>query len=66
MTTTYHQHRAVPNRREIRGYTGSVSREEEPRAHGGVCVVDHCRCGAVRRTNENQCWMERGEWVVES
>ena len=35
----------------------------EPRAHGCVCVVDRCPCGAARYTNVNGQFYERGKWT---
>lgn len=43
-------------------YTGSVSRDEERRAHGGVCHVFTCRCGAEKRVNTNGRYSEEGPW----
>lgn len=34
----------------------------EPRAHGGTVEVESCRCGAVRYTNRNGLFVERGSW----
>jgi hypothetical protein len=34
-----------------------------PAAHGNVCIVATCRCGAARRSNVNQRHAERGPWV---
>jgi hypothetical protein len=47
------------------GYSAPIPRAiggEEPRAHGNVCEVEHCRCGAVRAANINQRWVEQGPW----
>lgn len=35
---------------------------EKRAAHGNVCVVDTCRCGAERQTNVNGRHVERGPW----
>lgn len=43
-------------------YTGSVSRNENRAAHGGVCHIETCECGATRRTNSNGRHEEVGEW----
>jgi hypothetical protein len=40
-----------------------VARNQNPAAHGNICVVDTCRCGAQRRTNVNQIHVERGPWT---
>ena len=49
----------------IDGYTGSVSREENRRAHGGVCLYQarRTRGGAIeaRRVNSNGRAEEIGE-----
>jgi len=44
-------------------FSHAVASPENARAHGGVCIVDTCRCGAVRRTNRNAGQIERGPWV---
>lgn len=56
-----HRHRA--EKTTNRPYTGPVSTRENRAAHGGVCVVDVCKCGAERRTNSNGGHLERGPWV---
>lgn len=43
-------------------FSGSVSRDENPAAHGNICRIDYCRCGAERRTNINGCHVEQGSW----
>lgn len=58
-----HQHKADKTRQEFRAYTGGVSRDQEPRAHGGCCIVDRCRCGAYRKTNSNAGYLELGPWI---
>lgn len=47
-----------------RCYTGSVSRHDEnPAAHGGICVTEECTaCGARRDVNINGCHQENGSW----
>ena len=40
---------------------GPASRQDE-RAHGGVCHVETCACGAQRETNANGRHVERGFW----
>ncbi len=62
-TTSVHRHRAVPKLQKIRGFGGPVSKDENRRAHGNVCVVDTCCCGAQRLSNHNQGSVERGEWT---
>ena len=62
MSSKKHTHRIKTS--ETRGYTGGVSQRQEPRAAGGICVVDTCSCGAMRRTNRNQGYQERGAWTL--
>lgn len=57
-----HRHKAI--RTTTTCFTGPVSRKENPAAHGGVCYVDYCACGAERRTNVNQCFTETGAWTA--
>jgi len=45
-----------------RPYTGAVSRDENPAAHGGVCEHQRCTCGAVRYVNLNGRHREVGDW----
>jgi hypothetical protein len=46
-------------------YSGPVSRDENPMAHGGICTVETCqRCGATRKTNVNGNHIEEGLWIV--
>ena len=60
-TMTKHRHRAV--RTETRPFAGPVTTPANPAAHGNVCYVDHCRCGATKRRNVNQTHKECGPWV---
>lgn len=53
-------HRAA--RTETLPFDGPVSRDENRAAHGNVCLVETCKCGARRRTNINQRHEERGAW----
>lgn len=65
MSMSKHRHRAMPGRGIERGFSGPVNNERrDPRADGCVCCVDRCRCGAVRETNVNQCFVERGPWYM--
>lgn len=44
-------------------YSGPVvTRDQNPGAHGNVCVVETCACGAVRSVNVNGRHVESGEW----
>lgn len=62
-----HQHKANRDEQQIRAYTGGVATggryPQEPRAAGGICIVDYCACGAMRRTNTNAGYVERGPWT---
>jgi hypothetical protein len=57
-----HQHRAVKDLQETVGFSGPVSDRQNQAAHGNVCVIDKCSCGAIRKTNINQRFSERGAW----
>lgn len=43
---------------------GPVRTPQNEAAHGGVCIVDTCSCGAERRTNVNGRHVEPGEWLA--
>lgn len=43
-------------------FFGPSSHDENRAAHGNICVIEECECGAERRTNVNQCHIEEGEW----
>jgi hypothetical protein len=61
-------HRHRPKKTVEYGFTGPVTAEtsgyyaQNQRAHGNICVVATCSCGATRRTNVNQWHIERGRW----
>lgn len=58
-------HRHKVKTTDTYGYSAPIQGARyEPRAHGGVCHVDRCACGAVRRTNATGRYTERGKWVV--
>ena len=59
-----HRHLRLPQGRSVTSYRGPVASPENPQAHGGVCFVDRCRCGATRKTNSNGGALERGPWVA--
>jgi hypothetical protein len=60
-----HRHRPVPAKQRTLPFTGVVyGTRTDVRAHGNVCVHDVCRCGALRDTNVNQGFEERGAWRV--
>lgn len=60
-----HKHKAV--RETTIGYRGPVGPHwrQNQQAHGGVCFVERCSCGAVRHTNSNGNATESSGWVVE-
>ena len=58
-----HRHRPDPTKTYERCYSGPVSPRQNPVAHGNICIVEECSCGAVRRTNSNAGAIERGPWV---
>ena len=62
--TKKHRHRAIRAQRQMRGYSSPVRNDnrQDPRAHGWVEYRDLCRCGAMRRSNVNQCFEEVGPW----
>lgn len=69
-----HVHRQARSRAALaardgstRCYSAPVRQPEspayEPRAHGNVCRVETCRCGARRVVNINAGFIECGTWV---
>jgi hypothetical protein len=63
MNNLKHRHRPVRSKQEVRPFFGPVARVEKPAAHGNVCMIDRCRCGAMRRTNVNGLHVEQGRWI---
>ena len=61
MTAT-HRHRAIASRTETRPFTGCVNHPCNPVAHGGVCLIEHCACGAWRAINSNAGQLETALW----
>ena len=57
-----HRHRAIPALTETKPFTGAVTWPAKPAAHGGVCYVEHCACGAWRAANVNGVHVERAPW----
>lgn len=56
-----HKHRSF--KREVRCYeTTAIGAKERPEAHGGICTVSFCRCGAKREVNSNGRAVEQGTW----
>lgn len=47
-----------------RCFTGPAygAKHENQRAHGGVCYLERCRCGATRMVNCNAGDREVGSW----
>lgn len=59
-TTSRHAHRVRTTRTEP--FVGPVRQPARPAAHGNICSVATCACGATRRTNINQQYREVGAW----
>lgn len=66
MSTTHKRHKAKTT--VTVGYRGPVGPywRQNPQAHGGVCIVETCACGARRETNstggdrrETTGWQQR-------
>jgi len=57
-----HKHRI--KFRSIVPFSGPVADPQNRMAHGNLCQIDLCSCGAERRTNCNLGYRERGPWVV--
>ena len=55
-----HKHRA--EKTKDFGFAGPVSRDENRAAHGNICRVETCWCGATRCININGVHIERGYW----
>lgn len=47
-----------------RPFMGPVRQPQNRAAHGNVCYVDICTCGATRRRNVNNWATEQGPWVL--
>ena len=59
-----HKHKAIMSEREIRPWTHCVLHHwHNDDSHGGVMLIDHCRCGAVRYSEENGRYITYGEWI---
>ncbi len=58
-----HVHRPDPSRTVTRPFAGPVSKYENRAAHGNVCEVFTCKCGATRLVNINGNHIERGDWT---
>lgn len=57
-----HQHRAKDALTTIWPFSGAVANPQNQAAHGNICEVHTCRCGATRSTNVNGWHTERGTW----
>lgn len=62
MKTTMKRHTHRTHTTRTAPFFGPVSARQNPVAHGNVCIVDRCRCGAERGTNRNAGQSERGAW----
>ena len=64
-TTTEHRHRPKGDAIDVYSYTGPIDGacRPNPRAHGNVCYVERCSCGARRVTNVNTGEREYGPWT---
>lgn len=66
-----HTHRPSRSREAIRAslrpypFTGPVrfDNRANPAAHGGVCFVQRCACGARRVVNASAGYLEYGDWT---
>jgi len=58
-------HRCLPMPNETKdvAFTGPVASDENRAAHGGICRIEYCCCGATRRTNINGSHVEQGDWT---
>jgi hypothetical protein len=57
-----HTHRPDQKLTAERPFFGPVRTPQVQQAHGNICRVHTCRCGAVRHTNINAGAAERGPW----
>ena len=63
MTTKTHRHSVATSK--DRGFSSPVNAERENRAaHGNICRIDTCSCGAKRWTNINQQHTESSGWIA--
>ena len=60
-TTTKHRHRTKTSRTICFGGPIDGARPN-PAAHGNICVIDICACGATRAANVNGQYVEQGTW----
>lgn len=58
-----HRHRAIKGATKTYCYSGPIEgARENPRAHGNICFVEICKCGATREANSNWGHVEQGRW----
>ncbi len=57
-----HRHRAATT--ETKPFSACIAHPCNPASHGGVCEIEHCKCGAWRARNRNGVEEERGLWEV--
>ena len=57
-----HTHRPKPALTIERPFTGPVASPQVQQAHGNICRVHTCACGATRKSNLNASAIERGAW----
>lgn len=63
--TKRHRHRAIKAERRDKCFFGCANPECcKPETHGGITIIDTCRCGAKRHTNSNGGQRERGDWYM--
>ena len=60
--TTKHAHEPAADKSR-RPYTGPVTRDENPAAHGCIRLTEACACGATREVNVNGRHREEGAWT---
>ena len=62
--TAKHKHVALPHKTREYPYRGPISIpvKYNDRAHGGICVVEECECGARRSANVSAGHVEQGTW----
>ena len=65
MIRVNHIHRMLAKLSITEPFTESVAHMDvsaNPAAHGGICKIDRCLCGAVRKTNINGVHSETSGW----
>lgn len=60
-----HQHRPVPERNRIVGWSHCVAQGGcDGAAHGAVTIIDECSCGALRRVESNGLERASSGWFT--